>query len=57
MFHYKTLLWAQAGEDKELTQKSKGRRKNMPRAAKALKKRLYFEKKRKLFLQKPKTRN
>jgi hypothetical protein len=25
-------------EDKELTQKSKGRRKNMPRAAKALKK-------------------
>lgn len=32
-----------------MIQKSKGRRKNMPRAAKALKKRLYFEKKRKLF--------
>jgi len=28
---YKTLLWAQAGEEKELIQKSKGRRKNMPR--------------------------
>jgi hypothetical protein len=31
MFHYKTLLWAQAGEDKEFKQKSKGRRKNMPK--------------------------
>jgi hypothetical protein len=57
MFHYKTLLWTQVGEDKELTQKSKRRRKNMPRAAKALKKGCILKRKRKLFLQKPKTRN
>lgn len=30
----KTLLWAHAGEEKELIQKSKGRRKNMPDAKK-----------------------
>jgi hypothetical protein len=28
---YKTLLWTKVREDKELTQKSKGRRKNMPK--------------------------
>jgi len=33
------------GEDKELIQKSKGRRKNMPRAKKEQKEKLYFEEK------------
>lgn len=52
-YHYKTLLWAHVREDKELIQKSKGRRKNMPRAAKALKKGCIWKEK-KVILQKPK---
>jgi len=57
---YKTLLWAQAGEEKELIQKSKGRRKNMPNAKKEKellsrwKKAVFWKRKRNSILQKPK---
>jgi hypothetical protein len=55
-YHYKTLLWTHVREDKELNEKVKEEGRTCQELLRRWKKAV-FERKRKLLLQKPKTRN